>query len=108
MDTSYIPCPDEFLVVDKDAVPTNLDEVKTAIGYPTEAKEKGIVGTVIVRVLVDPRGNGACWVVMMNPNRILTDAVWLQIPNLKFQPAVRNDARIWQWISLGFKFALEN
>ncbi|MCS7152635.1 MAG: energy transducer TonB [Bacteroidia bacterium] len=46
------PDPTAFVLIEKEPVATNLEEIKRRIGYPPLAKEAGIQGKVIVRVLV--------------------------------------------------------
>ena len=46
-----------FISVDQEAVPVNLDQIRKQVGYPQIARDAGIQGQVVIRVLIDENGN---------------------------------------------------
>jgi len=92
----------------KEPTPINFEEIKKIIGYPAMAKEAEIEGRVIVRVLVDEKGNYIKHTVLKDPHPILTKAVTDKIDRLIFNPAIQNNKPIKGWITLPFHFSLLN
>ncbi|MEO0472848.1 MAG: hypothetical protein AAF206_24745, partial [Bacteroidota bacterium] len=52
-----LPSINDFVFVDREPRPLNLDYIRTRINYPQIAREASISGTVVMRILVDERGN---------------------------------------------------
>lgn len=67
-----IPDPDQFILVDQEPTPLNLDEFNKKIGYPLLLREAGIIGKVVFRVLVDEEGNYVRHEVIKSPHPLLT------------------------------------
>lgn len=93
-------------VVDEEAKPVNLEAIRLAIGYPSKAKDAGIEGSVIVRVLVGNDGEYMRHSIIKNAHPILTDAVASQVENLQFTPALKEGQAVKFWINLPFNFKL--
>ncbi|RMF48824.1 MAG: hypothetical protein D6750_06995, partial [Bacteroidetes bacterium] len=66
------PDPMAFVAVEKEPQPLNIGDIKKRIGYPPLAKEAGIQGKVIVRVLVGKTGKYERHIVIKSPHKILT------------------------------------
>lgn len=99
--------PFEFIMVESEAKPVNMDEVKKLIGYPPLAKQAGIQGKVVLRIKVDETGSYVKHVVQKSANDILLNAVEAQVKNLKFTPAIQGGKPIAQWITVPFDFKLK-
>lgn len=84
----------------------NYDEVLGNLRYPAMARDYGIEGTVIVRVLVDEEGNYARHVVLKDPHPSLTKTVEKRLPYLKFahEPDL---TPVKSWLTIRVKFNLK-
>jgi periplasmic protein TonB len=100
------PAPTDFVEVEQEATPLNMQEVKTKIVYPAIAKEAALEGKVVVRVLVDERGNYAKHVVIKDPHALLTNEVVSKVNLLKFTPAVSKGKPVKMWVTIPFDFRL--
>lgn len=98
--------PDDWVNLDREPSPVNMDDVKDLIGYPPMAKEAEIEGTVIMRIQVDRFGNFSDYRIIKNPHPILTDAVSKQLNHLKFIPGLMNNSPVKVWVTIPFKFSL--
>ena len=96
-----------FVAVEKEPAPVNLDVIKKNIGYPNQAKELGIQGKVIIRVLVNKEGKPVKHVVVRSPHSLLTDAVVNQLYNLQFTPGIQAGKPISVWVNIPFDFRLQ-
>jgi periplasmic protein TonB len=101
------PPMDGFVLLEKEPVPVNLDELKGLIGYPSLAKEAEIEGKVTLRVLVDSHGNYVKHAVLKDPHPILTKAVTDKINQLKTTPGIQAGKPIKVWVTLPFNFVLQ-
>ncbi|MEL6625800.1 MAG: TonB family protein [Bacteroidota bacterium] len=100
------PDANQFIFADKEPEPLNLAEVQSSIGYPEDARSKGIEGTVVARVLVDSTGRYIKHIMISDPDPSLTFAVAEKLSNLRFNPAVAGDKAINFWVNLPFRFKL--
>jgi periplasmic protein TonB len=98
--------PNEFVLLEKEPAPVNLDQLKGLIGYPPMAKEAEIEGKVIVRVQVDKTGHYVKHLVIKDPHPILTKAVTDKINMLTFTPGVQAGKPIKVWVTIPFDFKL--
>lgn len=92
--------------VDARPAPTNMNEVRTLIGYPKEAIDQDIEGKVIAQFIVDKKGNVASCKVLKSPSLILTQAVAEHVDKLKFTPGVKDGKKVKTQIMIPFKFQL--
>ena len=86
--------------------PLNLDFVKKLVGYPGEAKEAGIKGTVVARILVDKEGNYRKHKMLKSIHPILKNTVEQHLHKLRFRPAMKDGKPIMYWVNIPFKFKL--
>lgn len=100
------PDPNQFIMVEKEPQPVNMDEIKKLIGYPAPAKEAEIEGKVVVRILVGSDGKYAKHIVVKNPHNILTKAVEEQLRNISFTPGIQAGKPIKVWVTIPFDFKL--
>lgn len=98
--------PNEFVLLEKEPSPVNLDQLKGLIGYPPMAKEAEIEGKVIVRVQVDKEGKYVKHIVIKDPHPILTKAVTDKINMLSFTPGIQAGKPIKVWVTIPFDFKL--
>lgn len=99
-----IPGVNDFVLVEKEPVPINLNEIKSQIGYPIAAIDQEIEGKVILRILLDPEGNYRRHVVYSDSHSLLTQAVERVIPQLQCTPAISKGQATWYWITIPFLF----
>jgi len=85
-----------------------MDEVKNIIGYPDIARDAHIQGQVVVRVLVDEKGNYRKHKMIKRVHPILAEAVENHIHKLKFSPAIQGNRPIKFWVNIPFRFMLMN
>lgn len=98
--------PTDFVLLEKEPAPVNLDQLKGLIGYPPMAKEAEIEGKVIVRVQVDKEGKYVKHIVIKDPHPILTKAVTDKINQLSFTPGIQAGKPIKVWVTIPFDFKL--
>lgn len=98
--------PNDFVLLEKEPAPVNLDDLKKLIGYPPMAKEAEIEGKVIVRVQVDKNGHYVKHIVIKDPHPILTKAVTDKINTLAFTPGIQAGKPIKVWVTIPFDFKL--
>jgi protein TonB len=98
--------PDEFVMLEKEPAPVNMDDIKKLIGYPPMAKEAEIEGKVVLRVQVDKTGSYLKHIVIKDPHPILTAEVVKHIRNLKFTPGIQSGKPIKVWVTIPFDFKL--
>jgi protein TonB len=102
------PSPDEFIFVSEEPQPLNMDDVRKIIGYPEIARDAGIEGQVVVRVLVDEKGNYRKHKMIKKVHPILAEAVESNLKQLKFSPAIQGNKPIKFWVNIPFRFKLMN
>jgi protein TonB len=95
-----------FIIEDEVPRPINMDAIRKLIGYPAMARDAGIQGQVVVRVLVDKKGNYSQHKVMNQVHPLLVQAVEAHIAKLRFTPAIQDGKPIQFWVNIPFKFAL--
>ncbi|WNJ16704.1 TonB family protein [Pontibacter sp. G13] len=102
------PDPQAFIFADEEPIPVNMDEVKQLVGYPPIAKDAGIQGAVVIRVLVDKKGKYKKHIVINSAHPILAKAVEKRIEVLNFSPAIQGGKPIQFWVNIPFTFHLMN
>jgi protein TonB len=102
------PDPEAFIFVSEEPQPLNMDDVRKIIGYPDIARDAGIEGQVVVRVLVDEQGNYRKHKMIKKVHPILADAVEKNLHKLKFSPAIQGNKPIKFWVNIPFRFKLMN
>ncbi|MEZ4774913.1 MAG: tetratricopeptide repeat protein [Bacteroidia bacterium] len=95
-----------FIFVNEEPVPLNLNEIRKAIGYPQEAIDQNLEGTVIVRVLVDKEGNYRKHAFVKEVSPLLSSAIEPVISQLKFTPAKVGGEPVMYWMNIPFPFKL--
>jgi protein TonB len=98
--------PNDFVLLEKEPAPVNMDDLRKMIGYPPMAKEAEIEGKVILRVQVDKNGRYKKHIVIKDPHPILTKAVTDKINNLSFTPGIQAGKPIKVWVTIPFDFKL--
>ncbi|MEM0997869.1 MAG: energy transducer TonB [Bacteroidota bacterium] len=98
--------PNDFVLLEKEPAPVNMDDLRRMIGYPAMAKEAEIEGKVILRVQVDKNGRYVKHIVIKDPHPILTKAVTDKIRNLSFTPGIQAGKPIKVWVTIPFDFKL--
>ena len=98
----------EFIWSDEVAAPINLDQVRQQIGYPARAREAAIEGTVVVRVLVDKKGQYQQHEVVSSAHPLLSQAIAPYVAALQFAPAIQGGRPQDQWVQVPFRFRLDD
>jgi len=83
-----------------------LGEIRSKIGYPQVARDAGVEGNVVVRILVDQEGSYARHIVLNNVHPTLQKAVEAEISNIRFSPAVNQGKKVPFWVNIPFAFRL--
>ncbi|MEM6345038.1 MAG: energy transducer TonB [Bacteroidota bacterium] len=96
----------EFIYAEKEPQVLNMGDVAAKIEYPQLARDAGIEGIVIVRVLVDEEGNYEKHKFIEKIHPILSDQVEAHVHELKFSPALQDGKPIKFWVNIPFGFKL--
>jgi protein TonB len=108
VETKEEPDINAFIFAEEEPKPVNMDDVRRAIGYPQIARDAGIEGTVVVRVLVDEQGAYRRHKILNSVHPILQKAVEQKIGMLTFTPAIQGGKPIQFWVNIPFNFKLLN
>lgn len=101
-----IPGDKDFVVVEEQPQPINMADIQKLVGYPQLARDAGIQGSVVLRVLVDKSGNYKDHKIINQAHPILSKAVEAKIELLKFTPAIQGGKPIYFWVNIPFNFRL--
>ena len=101
------PAPDEFIFVDSPPKPLNMDRLVQEIGYPQEAVDNNVSGTVVIRVLVNENGEYKQHKVLSEVHPVLCKAVEEHAPKLRFTPAILEGKTVKFWVNVPFNFKLQ-
>lgn len=99
-----IPASGVFVHVDEEPVPLNMTEISRAISFPQIARDAGISGTVVIRVLVGPDGSYREHKVINSVHPLLQNAVEPHLKDLEFSPAIQGGKPIYFWVNIPFSF----
>ncbi|GAB4415703.1 MAG: hypothetical protein OHK0039_24490 [Bacteroidia bacterium] len=102
------PSMDAFIFAEEEPQPINMDDIKKLIGYPQIARDAGIEGSVVVRVLVDKKGNYNKHRIINQVHPVLAKAVEEHVAKLRFTPAIQGGKPIQFWVNIPFNFKLLN
>lgn len=100
------PKDDVFQYVQEEPRAVNMADIQKLVGYPAIAKEAGIQGEVVVRILIDEKGNYMKHKIIKQMHPILAKAVEDQLSRLKFTPAIQGGKAIKFWVNVPFRFKL--
>ena len=84
----------------------NLVEVRSTMVYPDSARDAGIEGRVVIKLLVDTSGSVEKTGKITGPE-IFYNEVRTKAMALKFIPGVHNGEKVKVWVSVPFNFKLE-
>jgi len=96
------PSPNEFVQVDTEAKPKNLEVIKSQIA--AKVKELGLSGECSVGILVSTHGNYLKHYTFGTSHKKIELAVAENIVNLKFTPAKNKGEAVKMWYKIKFKF----
>jgi TonB family protein len=97
---------ESYIMVNEEAKPVNLAELKVAIQYPQMAQDVGITGQVVLRLVIDEQGRYIRHTIARSPHPWLTQAVELQIAKLRFTPAIVYGNPVSTEVVVPFNFTL--
>ena len=95
-----------FISVDQEPKTLNMRDVQMKIGYPQVARDAGIEGTVVLRILVGNEGQYIRHVVLNSVHPALEGAVVQNISKISFTPAEKDGKPVKFWVNLPFTFKL--
>lgn len=95
-----------FRYAEKEPILLNMNVVAAKIGYPIIARDAGIEGIVIARVLVDENGDYEKHKYIKKIHPILVTSIDAHIAELKFTPAISDGKPIKFWVNIPFEFKL--
>ncbi|MEM7370645.1 MAG: energy transducer TonB [Bacteroidota bacterium] len=101
-----LPGETDFIFADEEPRPVNMRKVVKLIGYPQMARDAGIEGTIVARVLVDKNGRYRDHRIINSAHPILQKAVEKHLNSLTFTPAVQGGNPIPFWVNIPFRFHL--
>ncbi len=93
--------------VEKAPNAVNLGSVKSSMRYPEIARQSGIEGRVVAKVLVGTDGS-VIKVGGVSGPEVFQDEVRSKVMNLQFTPALQNGAPVKCWVSVPFSFTLSS
>lgn len=91
--------------VEKAPVAVNLGSVKGSMRYPEIARQSGIEGRVVAKVLVGADGS-VIKVGGISGPEVFRDEVSDKVMNLRFNPAIQGGQTVKCWVSVPFSFTL--
>lgn len=91
--------------VEKAPVAVNLGSVKGSMRYPEIARQSGIEGRVVAKVLVGTNGS-VLKVGGISGPEVFRDEVSDKVMNLQFTPALQSGQPVKCWVSVPFSFTL--
>lgn len=91
--------------VEKAPVAVNLGQVKGSMRYPEIARQSGIEGRVVAKVLVGTDGS-VIKVGGISGPEVFHDEVADKVMNLQFNPAIQGGQTVKCWVSVPFNFTL--
>ena len=91
--------------VEKAPVAVNLGSVKGSMRYPEIARQSGIEGRVVAKVLVGTDGS-VIKVGGISGPEVFHDEVADKVMNLQFDPAMQGGQKVKCWVSVPFSFTL--
>lgn len=91
-----------------DLLPSPRNMGTLGIEYPQAAKDRGIEGKVVARLLVNERGVVQKSHIVKQPHPLLGAAVAAKLPNLFFTPAIHQGKPVKAWITIPFQFVQSN
>ena len=94
--------------IDGEPIPINLDEVKSEIGYPQEARDGGEQGLILLKVEIDKEGNYVSHELLESASDILANAVQAQVSNVRFEPGTKDGQPTVFSVTIPFSFRLLN
>ncbi|MEL6672225.1 MAG: energy transducer TonB [Bacteroidota bacterium] len=100
------PAINEFVMVEKEPVPVNMDTIITLIGYPSIARDAGIEGLLVARVLVGEQGQYLKHSIITSMHPLFQEPVEKYLPFLKFEPALQGGTPIKFWVNIPFNWRL--
>ncbi len=103
-----IPAYDEEVELDEKPKPLNMDVLKKKIEYPQRARDAGIQGRVVLRVLIDKKGNYMKHKVVRSPHPWLSESGTAHIHLLKFSPGIKDGKAIPVWVTVPFDYKIED
>lgn len=99
-----IPGPGDWVQVDEEPKPVNMQDLVSCIKYPNYLSQSDIKGGVVVRILVDEFGHYQQHKVINQSHPALAKAVETCIDELLFTPAIQGGKPIKFWVNVPFRF----
>lgn len=97
--------PDDFVAVEQLPV-FDIAELQRNLKYPELARRSGIEGTIVVRVLIDRKGNATKTMIDASDNVVLERAAADAVLATTFTPALQNNVPTAVWMQVPVVFLL--
>jgi len=98
-----LPSPDEYVAYEKEPELVSMQEPQ----YPELAREAGVEGTVLIRVLVGEDGFVKDQIIIQS-QQMLDDAAAAAAQTAVFKPALQKDKPVAVWMVIPIEFKLHN
>lgn len=103
--TEQYPGVHTYQDLDRQAEVLNFHQIKRNIGYPILTPTAREVFKIHCRVLVDQQGNYIRHVFTRIDHEDLVGPVSVHLPNLTFQPAIKDQEYVCSWVNVPFIFS---
>ena len=102
--TEAEPSPSEIVLVERLPIPVR----QVAPEYPAVARLAGLEGTVLLRVLIDKQGKPKKAIVWKSDAEVFDEPAMKAALQWVFTPAMMNSGPVTVWVSIPFRFKLNN
>ncbi|MEO0468528.1 MAG: TonB family protein [Bacteroidota bacterium] len=91
---------------EREPLPINMKQLVQYIGYPKEARDAGIEGQMIVRVLISKEGRYEKHRIIRSPHPMIDKVVEAHLDKIRFIPGIQRSGYIKFWVNIPFNFQL--
>ncbi|MEZ4826437.1 MAG: energy transducer TonB [Bacteroidia bacterium] len=94
----------EFIYVDQEPLPLNLDEIQRQIPYPAKAFWNKVGGKLYLRILINEQGEYERHKITRSVDASLLVAAEPYIRQLRFSPAIKDNQPVKYWVNVPIVF----
>lgn len=105
-ESQNIPDPDECIELDTVPDPLNFTTFINCLTYPKDARNAGLEGRVIVKLLIDKKGIPIQHIIKETPHKVFNKSVESCIYALRYPPVILKGDLIYYWVTVPVKFEL--
>jgi TonB family protein len=101
--------PNEWIQMQQEAMPINMNDFRLAVGYPKSALDSNISEKIVIRIQVSDSGKYLGHIMLNeSPHPALAKAVNDNAPMIRFKPSYQNNRPITSWVTIPIHFTLTN